>query len=422
MAGDDTPAAPVPAEPAPGDAQAPLLRRAKKAGATKAAFRAGGWGRWVTAALALLTATILLPFLAPQWAGLSERAATLAALAFLLAAPGLAMGMRSRAIAVATVVVLLLYGLSASGAVALHLEDLFLVTVLVSFGLFVLAGFNLVLILEEMVYDIHRLVLHPRNHLWFALPFILFALLALGLPMWAARGGPGLPIVYGAAVACTVVVGLWWMLRAALRIREEAVTREVHLLAFSVLAASLLAEGIRYLQEAEELIPSVVAYLILIGTWIYVNYTTLQRAHFLLRARDPGPWIAILLSASFAIVAHAQSLFQKAGTAAVQDLTGVRVGYMVGGVAAGVLFLVVRGAWRGVNALAQEVRLSEASRRAAERAGRVAGTLLATENKVEEATLLVFKAIDRVLPGTQQPPQRHPRPWELDGEGIGPRP
>ncbi|MEK6984976.1 MAG: hypothetical protein AABX89_01165 [Candidatus Thermoplasmatota archaeon] len=401
----------------------PILRRARRPGITAASFHGQGWGVWTAAGITLLVASILIPLLRPEWAGLTERIATLAALMFLLAAPGLVMGMGTRAVWIAGIVVLFLYALSVGGGFALRLEDLFLVAVLVSFGLFLLAGLNLVLVLEEMVYDIHRVLLHPRQRSWLALPFLLFAALSLGLPFWEARGGPSLPFLYGSAVACTILVGAWWLVRAARNIRgSDEIVREIHLLCFSLLAAGALTEGIRPLQEAETLVPSVVAYLILIGTWIYVNYTTLQRAHFLLKARDAGPWIAILLAASFAIVAHAQVLYRTAGTEAVQDLTGQRISFMIFGVGAGVLFLVARGLWRGFEAMTNEARLSAASRRRAAQASKVASSILATEHKVEEATLLVFKAIDRIIPGSSQPPQRQPKPWELDGEGIGPRP
>ncbi len=399
-----------------------MLKRIRRLGQPTAPFRKGGLGPWLVVSIGLLATTILVPFVAPKWAGLDERIATLAALTFLLAAPGLAMRMGRRAVWIAASVVAVLYGLSAWGGLALHLEDLFLVAVLVSFGIFLLAGLNLVLVLEEMVYDIHRLLVHPRNRAWMGAPFLLVAALSLGLPWWEAHGGPGFPVLYTAAVACSLLLGLWWLVRGAYRIGgEDAIVRELHLLAFSVLAAAGLAEAIGYLQRAESLVPSVVAYLSLIGTWVYVNYTTLQRAHFILKAQDAGPWVAILLSASFAIVAHANALFRAEGTVAVQDLLGRRVTYMILGIAAGVVFLVARGLWRGFTAMTQESRLPAGSRRAAAQAGKVAGSLLATEQKVEQATLLVFKAIDRVLPGERSPPQRHPRPWELDGEGLGPR-
>src|SRR5207244_4422543 len=115
---------------------------------------------------------IVLPFTAPRLAPLSQRAATLASLVFLVATPGLVMGMGRRAFLVATVLVLALYGLTAWGGIAFHLEDLFVVAVLMGFAVFSLAGFNLVFVLEEMVYDAHRL-LHLRSRAWLALPTLL---------------------------------------------------------------------------------------------------------------------------------------------------------------------------------------------------------------------------------------------------------
>jgi hypothetical protein len=408
-----------------------VLRKVRKSAKQAAPWSGAGRKPWIVAGLVLLGTTIVVPFVAPKWAAANERLATLASLTFLLAVPGLVMKMGRRAILVAAAIVVVLYGLSAYGGLALHLrwggidlqvQDLFLVAILASFGIFLLAGLNLVLILEEVVYDIHRVLIHPRNRAWLAAPTLLCLALAVGLPRWEARGGPHLQLLWLSAVVWAVLLALWWLVRLASRLRGgDAIVRELHLLAFCVLGTAGIADGFGYLEQAETLVPSLVAYLVLVGTWVYTNYTTLQRAHFILRGRDSGPWIALLLSASFAIIAHANALYRLEGSAATADLLRQRVGYLLFGLAAGVAFLLARGLWRGFQELTGDTRLSAGSRRAAAQAGRVAGSILATEERVERATATVYRTLDRILPGTSRPPERQPHEPLLDSEGLGPK-
>src|SRR5205823_6199928 len=144
---------------------APFLRRLRQAGHDPRPFRRHRIRGWVV--LGLLAAIVLA--VAPlHWAGLypvTERLATLLALLFLLATAGLAMGMHERAFAVSGTLVLGLYGLTAWTRFAFRLEDFFVVALLVSFGIFALAGFNLVFVLEEMVFDLHR-QLGPHRRAW----------------------------------------------------------------------------------------------------------------------------------------------------------------------------------------------------------------------------------------------------------------
>jgi hypothetical protein len=176
----------------------------------------------------------------------------------------------------------------------------------------------------------------------------------------------------------------------------------MHLLILGALGACALADAIQYLQDASGLVPSIVAYLALLGTWVYVSYTTLQRTHFLLRGRNALPWVSILLSASFAIVAHAQGLFLARGSGAVEDLVGQRVTYMVIGVWTGIGFYAARAAWRLLSGIA---RIREGPvRTVAKEGARVAGGVVATERLVEAATYRIYKGLDRVIPGTHQPP------------------
>lgn len=388
--------------PSGADRHTPFLQRLRRAGHNPAGFHPRHTSFWLVAGIVLLAVAIVLPFLAPSLAALSQRLATLASLVFLVATPGLVMGMGRRAFLVGAVLVLLLYGLTASSGLAFHLEDLFVVAVVMSFAIFSLAGFNLVFVLEEMVYDAHRL-LHLRSRAWLALPTLLALALALLLPVWERHGGLHLPALWGASVLVSAGMLGWWAVRALEPIpNDAAIVREMHLLVLGALAATGLADAIRYLQEASGLVPSLVAYVALLGTWVYVSYTTLQRTHFLLRGTNALPWVSILLSASFAIVAHAQALFLAQGTGAVEHLVGQRVTYMVIGAWIGIGFYAARAVWRLLAGLAATRR--GAMRAVAKEGARVASGVLATERLVEQATYQLYKGMDRVLPGSHRPP------------------
>lgn len=390
----------------------PVLKRLKEVGLNPSAFSRKGTAPWVIAGIVLLAITIILPWLAPSLAGLTERLATLAALGFLLAAPGLVFRMGPRAFAVAFIVVLALYAVTAWTGLAFRTkEDLFAIAVITSFAIFTLAGFNLVFVLEEVVFDLHRLF-HPRNQAWLALPTAVVFALAIGLPWWFLHGGPRLVFLWGAAFASAVLLAVWWSIRI-LRPRETRgeVLRSLHLLAFSLIAATGLADGVVYLKAGEELLPSIVAYVVLLGTWVYVSYTTLQRTHFLLRGRDALPWVSLMLAASFAIVAHAQTQYQAEGTKAVVDLVGLRVNYMIVGVWIGLAFYGGHSIWVTLRVLTHTRRLGPRSRAVAAQAARLAGGVVATERIVEKATYKLYEGLDRVLPGTASPPTQ-PRPLE----------
>jgi hypothetical protein len=271
-----------------------------------------------------------------------------------------------------------------------------------SFGIFALAGFNLVFVLEELVYDGHRL-LHLRSRAWLALPTLLALALALLIPTMERHGGPHLPALWVASILVASGMLGWWAVRSVSPAEDDGlIVREMHLLILGALGATALADGIHYLQEASGLVPSLVAYLALLGTWVYVSYTTLQRTHFLLRGTNALPWVAILLSASFAIVAHAQALFVIKGSGAVEDLVGKRVTFMVVGVWVGIAFYAARTGWRLLASLA--VTRQGAVRTVANRGARFAGGVLATERLVEKTTYRVYKGLDRVLPGSHHPP------------------
>jgi hypothetical protein len=385
------------------------------AGPPAAPFRGRAAARIMVVGIVLLALTIAGPVWRPGLSAAAERVATLAALVFLLAAPGLAMRMGRRAFVVSAAVVAVLYAASATAALGLEVPvlpvqegDLFVVALLLSFAIFALAGFNLVFVLEEMVYDAHRLM-HPRGRAWLAAPLGLCLLLAAGLPLWRAHGGPDLPALWAASVGGTALLSAWWLVRAFGAWRgSRAILRELHLFVVSVLTATLLADGISYLKEAAEFVPALVAYLVMVGTWVYVSYTTLQRTHFLLRARDPLPWVSLLLAASFAIAAHLQMLFRLQGVIAVEDLVGQRVGWMVAGVWVGIGFYSVRALWRGLHLVRADRDAPGPARSAAGKAAKVAKGVLATERLAADATYRLYQELDKLLPGTPRPPQRRP--------------
>ena len=396
----------------------PSLERLRRSGAQEKGFHAPRVQTWFSLGVASIAILALLPFVTPQWSVQTERLATLGSLVFLVAALGLWLGLGPRAFLVSATLVSLVYLSSAWTAFAFPLQDFFVVGVLVSFAIFTLAGFNLVFVLEEVVYDVH-VRLHVRHRLWEAVPTMAVLALAVGLPVWDANGGPSLPGLWIASLAATALLTGWWFLAVTNGLRGRTVVRELHLFTVGILLASGLADLVPLLGDVPALVPSLAAYLVLIGTWVYVTYTTLQRTHFLLKGDDAAPWVAILLGASLAIVAHAQVLFASAGTEAVRELADARLGYLNIGLWLGIAFYVVRSTVRILAYLRDTRGLGARSRHVAGRAARVAGTIEGSERYLTGAAEAVLRRIDHVLPGTEAPP-RKPTGWELDDDRLRP--
>jgi hypothetical protein len=391
-----------------GLAHAPVLQKLKKAGLPKAPFRHRGVLPWIIGALAFLAILGVAPAFAPYFVVWTVRIATLAALGFLFAALGLWLGLGKRAFPIAGALVVALYVVTAAtGLAAFHVNDLFLVIVILSFIMFTLAGFNLLFIMEEIIYALH-VRLHLRGRTWSAIPAAGLAAFALLLWWWGRHTGLPLPTTMVTAALLAVLVGLWWMVWA-IRPTDVGRTalRDMHLLASGVLLAAILVDAIQYLQAASELIPSVAAFVILMCSWVYVSYNAMQKTHMLLRSRDAAPWAALVLAASFAIVAHGWSLFPQEGNQVVEDFVGQRIAYMVFGVWIGVAFYAARGLWRGLAALGRSGTLSPLGRAAAQKAARVAGGVVATPRLAEAAALDLYKRLDHLIPG---------------GDGDGPLP
>ncbi len=405
------------ASPSGGAAHAPFLRRLRLSGHDPAPFRGRRTKRVLLLGLVALAALALVPFLWPAWSFLTERLATLVALVFLIAAIGLWLGMGVRAFAVAAAIVLAIYGLTAWTTFAFDLADFFAVAVLVGFGVFALAGFNLVFVLEEVVFDLHR-AMHLRSRLWAAVPSLVVAALAVGLPLWRqVAGGPSLPALWAASVLGLVALGGWWILHALNDLPSpERVLRELHLFVAGVLAAGGLAEAVGLLRRSTAFVPSLVGYLALLGTWVYVSYSSLQRAHFLLRRGNTLPWLALLLGASFAILAHAQVLFQARGAEALAELADERSLYLIAGVWTGIGFYLLRALAALLRGLLRPGGLrAGAVRTVADGSSRVAEGLLMTPEALEEAAFRLFRRMDELLPGQHRPPQR--KGWEYDSQG-----
>jgi hypothetical protein len=387
----------------------PFLRRLRRAGRDPAAFRVGRG--WFLAGLVALAALALLPAVRPTLAGASERLATLLALVFLMAAVGLWLGMKGRAFAVAAVFVASLYLLTFWTRLAFPLEDFFVVAVLASFAVFALAGFNLVFVLEEVVFDAHR-KMHLVHRAWGLLPTALCVALTVLLPAWRWLGGPSMTALWNAAWLCALLLLFWWTIVWAHRVQSDRVLPELHLVVASVLAATALADAVRLLnqwQSLPSLVPSLLAYGILLITWVYASYTTLQRTHFLLPGDNWRPWLAILLGASFAILAHSHALVEREGARAVADLVDLRFTWLIAGVWLGIAFSVGRGLTRALQFVRDSGALGARALRVAGRAQRVTGSLAATERLLEGTAYLVFESIDHVLPGTHEPPHRRPK-------------
>lgn len=390
----------------------PFLARLRQSGHDEAGFHAPKVGTWFKLGVAAIAVLAVLPFVTPQWSGTTERLATLASLVFLFAAVGLWLGLGGRAFLVASTMVAMLYAATAWTTFAFPLADFFVVAVVASFSVFALAGFNLVFVLEEVVYDVH-VRLHVRHRAWEAGPTMLVLAIAIALPVWESSGGPTMPALWTASIAASLALLGWWFIAVVNGIRGRAVLRELHLLVVGALLASAAADSLFLLEKLPHLIPSLIAYLVLIGTWVYVTYTTLQRTHFLLRGDDAAPWVAILLGASLAILAHAQVLFRTQGSRALTDLADTRLHYLSIGVWVGIAFYVLRSLARILGYLRDTRGLGVRGRQVAGQAARVAGTLEGTARGVQGAAGAVLRGIDHVLPGHAAPAKRV-EGWELD--------
>ncbi len=397
-----------PASPAD-EQREPLLRSRREEGDD---FHRSPLRGWVIATLSILLFTTILPIIWPATWPLVARVGPLLSLFFLVAAGALWLGPARRAFLVSGAIVAFLYAATAWAPLAFDMDDFAIITLLSSFGVIAIAGFNLVFVLEEMVFDVHRMF-EFRSRVWQSAPLIFVIGLAVAQPLiWPPNALPA-PYFWYASLIGTAVLGGWWLVRAFNPIRDGPVLRELHLFVVGIIVLGGAHDFVGALRDQAGLVPSLIAYLLLVGTWMYVSYTTLQRTHFLLRSNNPGPWLCILLSASFALLNHAFIHFRLEGQTGVAVIADQRIGYLIIGMWVGIGFYVLRSMWRVLRYLRDDRRFSPEGRLAAGRMARVVESLLETEHKLEDAAGRVYRGVERALPG------HHGAGWEFDAHEGG---
>ncbi len=398
-------------DPAP---HAPFFERLRRRGRDPAPFKRPAIRGWVALALVALVLTAILPLLVPASRPWLARSTPALSLFFMLAAVGWWLRMEHRAFTVAAAFTLLLYGGTAWIPFAYQVDDFTIIALISSFGVFALAGFNLVFILEEMVFDAHR-ELHVSYTAWAFAPSLLVLGLAVGLGVTRTFGN--VPTLWITCVVWSILMLAWWTFRAFNTVHGNLVLRELHMLLIGTVAATGLVDVVRLAGNDVSVLPSVVMYVILVGTWIYVSYTTLQRTHFLLRADKAVPWLCILLSASFALLQHASLHFQVEGAYAVTNLLRLRVAYLIFGMWAGLGFYVMQSMWRVLRALRDDRSLAPRTRIVAGSLARLAESLLGTERRLEGAAVSLYHGMDRILPGRHHDASL-PASWDVGPEGV----
>lgn len=371
---------------------------------------------WLAFGGGALVALIVLTVAWTAGGAVLERVATILALYFFLVAVSAWAGLGARAPWVALAAVALLYGASfATRLVDLH--DLFLLSLIVGLLLFVLAGFNLLFVLEEVIYDAHRLM-RLRSPWWAALSAAVSVGLVIVLPLADAAVGLHAPSLHAAAIGASMLLAVVWAVRFAGR-TSMAVVREADLLVAGLLAGAGLADLVGLLRGTTGLVPSIVAYAAIVGTWLYVSFTTLQRAQYFMRAADVVPWTAVLLSSGFAVLAHVHSQYRLSGALAFPDLVNVRVGYLLLGLWLGLAFFVLRGLWRILVFIRDERSLGTGTRRVAGSLARLTEEVLTSEQRAARVTWRAIGALDRVVPGRRaRPTPPPPRPLDVREGGA----
>lgn len=380
----------------PRDWHLPTFARLRRRGHEPGPFGGKRAWPWLILGGGILVAMAILTAVWPGGGDLIERVATLLSLYFFVVTFGSWAGLGSRSLWVAAFAVALLYGLSAATRIV-DVHDLFVVSLIVGLLLFVLAGFSLLFVLEEVIYDAHRLI-GARSAWWGVVPVATAVGLAIAVPILDAAFGWRPGAVWVVAIAATALLALVWVVRGVTG-AGPALTREADLLVAGALAGAALADAVGLMQGTTGFLPSIIAYAALIGTWIYVSLTTLQRAQYFLRGRDVVPWIALLLSSGFAVLAHVHSLYRSTGGAVFPDLVNVRVGYLRIGVWLGLGFFVLRGLWRILLYVRDDSHIATPARRVAGSLARVTEEVLVSERRVERAAVKAFGAFEKMVPG-----------------------
>lgn len=383
-----------------GEMHAPVLKRLQRHDNPRRAFLGRQGLPWIVGGGLALALAIFVPLARPELSPMAERGSTFFALFWFITAVAAVLGRRRRAPWIAAAVTIFLY-IATAWLPFIGLRDLFVLTVVVGFSIFVLAGFNLLFVLEEVVYDIHRL-LHVRGQIWQTIPLLVGIVLVPAVfigerVLGISLGTLQLMVPFGVFV---LVIG--WIIRLRVHPGGESQLREIHLLVTGAIAGAGLADAVGLLHQAGGIVPSIVAYLTFIFTWFYVSFTTLQRAKYFVRGSDVFPWIALLFSSSFAILSHVHSLYEVAGEAGLEYQVDLRVGYLVFGVWLGLTFFVLRGVWRLLQFIRDERAMGRRVRRTAGQLARVTEELIRTEDRLEGATARLIERVDRMLPGRER--------------------
>ncbi|MGB1697332.1 MAG: hypothetical protein ACPHK8_02920 [Thermoplasmatota archaeon] len=345
------------------------------------------------AGLALLIALASLPFTQVQWSLPAERIATIASLFFLVAAGGQVFGLKGRSFIIAFFVVGALYGLTSLGQFVFEFEDFFVIAVLVSFLIFVMAGFYLTLLLEDGIAWVQDRV-SPEEPQGSLVVFLLATILMGTLPALGAFW-IWFKWLWVTSLIGVVILGAWWAVHVKRNLHPDPVMRDLDLLVAGTLAAVGLAEVVSRIREESHFVPSVLAYVALLGTWLYLSYVTVRRTQALLKHNDPGPWLSILFAAAFSIIAHAERRFRIDVDYATDSLLGLRVAYLLAGIWIGIAFFAIRASWTTLQHVRDTAKLGTKGRKLARAAARVTEELLEAEQRIDDAAESFFTGLDR---------------------------
>lgn len=391
---------PRPRVPTAGVGELPVVRKLRARRDGKKPFQQPHVLPWVLGGLASLGVLVALGFLLPERSDVVIIASTTLALFFLLFALGLVANLGRRAAVVAVVATGLLYAVTAWTPLV-GVKSALVLALLVAFVVFALAGFNVLFVVEEVLFDIHR-QLHIRGTFWNAVPTLVLIgvtpLVYWLLPLVGLRWPTlqiGMPLVL-------LLLLIAWIVRWRVGPHALELVHEAHFLSIGIIVGAGLADIVAMLHQVEGIIPSIVAYLSIIVTWVFVSYTTLQRAQYFLRAGDVLPWMALLFASAFAVLAHVHFLYGTAGAPGLAAVQDVRVNYLVFGVWLGLLFFVVRGVWRFFRFVRDEKRLGSRARSTAGRFARVMEEAMHSSNRLERIGGRVLYGLDRVIPGGER--------------------
>lgn len=378
----------------------PVIRRLRGRPDGKRPFQQPHVLPWVLAGLVSLGVLVAVGFILPDQSEAVIIASTALALFFLTFALGLVSNLGRRAAVVAVVVTGLLYAVTAWTPLV-GVKPILVLALLVAFVVFGLAGFNFLFLVEEVLFDIHR-HLHIRGTFWNAVPtLILLGVVPLVywlLPLVGLEWPTlkvGMPLV-------VVLLVIAWGVRWRVGPHALSLVHEAHFLSIGIIVGAGLADIVTLLHDVEGIIPSIVAYLTIIVTWVFVSYTTLQRAQYFMRAEDVLPWMALLFASAFAVLAHVHFLYGSAGAPGLASVQDVRVNYLVFGVWLGLLFFVVRGVWRFFRFVRDEKRLGPRARSTAGRFARVMEEAMESSSRLERIGGRVLYGLDRVIPGGER--------------------